>query len=416
MYSQKIKVRPSTRIPSVPARPVGSAVGLTKRPGRDKDKPMLATRPDSPGHLLWLVRTGRAHTRSDLQRVTGLSRSTVVQRLDLLLVAGLIRVSGAAASTGGRPAQRLVFNSGHGVLLAAEIGADRTRAAVLDVGGQVLADEWTDLGLSGTQPVPGWLTQSFDRLLSATGWKPDQVRGIAVGLPSPKGGNDVAQSLAAAWECPVLAERAADLIALGENVMHGRDGGALLLLQVGATVDAGLIVGGAIHQGAGGAVGDLGHIRLPALAAVRCACGAYGCLAAEVSTRALATRLTALGVSTKPGPQLAERVRAGHPAAVRVTRSAGWLLGQALAPAVHLIDPDVVVLTGDVVGESMLAGLDEALHVSGLTRRVPIRAGTAGVHALAAGAHRLLVERVYAPAAIDAHLLPDLARPSAFPE
>lgn len=368
---------------------------------------MLATRPDSPGHLLWLVRTGRARTRGDLQRATGLSRSTVVQRLDLLLAAGLVRVAGSAASTGGRPAQHLDFNPAHGVLLAAEIGADHTRAALLDVGGQLVADESADVAISAaTQPVPGWLAQSFDRLLSAAGWKPDQVRGIAVGMPAVKDGHALGHVLRASWDCPVLAERTANLIALGEHATGDGNHGTLLLLQIGTAVDAGLVVGGAIHHGAGHATGDLGHIRLPALADVRCECGAYGCLTTGVGARALAGRLTALGVPTSAGPELVERVRSGHPDATRIVRSAGDLLGEALAPALRLIDPDVIVVTGDVVGESLLAGLDEGLRRAGLTRRIPIRIGRAGVQALAAGAHRLLVEQAYSPAAIDAHLLP----------
>lgn len=38
----------------------------------------------SAGELLHLIRSGRANTRADLQQATGLSRSTVGQRLDLL--------------------------------------------------------------------------------------------------------------------------------------------------------------------------------------------------------------------------------------------------------------------------------------------------------------------------------------------
>jgi predicted NBD/HSP70 family sugar kinase len=374
---------------------------------------MLATRPDSPGHLLWLVRTDRARTRGDLQRATGLSRSTIVQRLDLLLAAGLVRIAGPTASTGGRPAQRLDFNPGHGVLLAVDLGTDHTRAAILDVGGQLLADESADIGTSaGAHPVPAWLAQSFDRLLSATGWKPDQVRGIAVGTPSVTDGRALGQVLAASWDCPVLAERTANLMALGEQGTGAGDPGTtVLFLQIGTTVDAGLVVGGAIHHGAGHATGDIGHVRLPALADVRCECGEYGCLATGVGARALAGRLTALGVPTSAGPALAERVRSGHPDAAWIVRCAGALLGEALAPALRLMDPDVVVVTGDVVGGSLLAGLDEALRRAGLTRRIPIRICEADVQALAAGAHRLLVERVYSPAAIDAHLL---VRPAPF--
>ena len=49
---------------------------------------------NSAGHLLWLVRTGLARTRSELQSYTGLSRSTITQRLDVLRAGGYLRAGG----------------------------------------------------------------------------------------------------------------------------------------------------------------------------------------------------------------------------------------------------------------------------------------------------------------------------------
>ena len=43
------------------------------------------------GELLRLVRTGRASTRADLGRLTGLSRTAVASRLAALHAAGLLR-------------------------------------------------------------------------------------------------------------------------------------------------------------------------------------------------------------------------------------------------------------------------------------------------------------------------------------
>ena len=58
-------------------------------------------------------------------------------------------------------------------------------------------------------------------------------------------------------------------------------------------------------------------------------CGSYGCLAAVASGRALAGQLAAAGVPAASGPELRERIRAGHPDAVRLAREAGqrWRRG-----------------------------------------------------------------------------------------
>ena len=65
---------------------------------------VAAGNPVSAGRLLLLVRRGIAATRRDLIRVTGLSRSTVTQRVDALLGAGLLRESAGEAEGRGRPA------------------------------------------------------------------------------------------------------------------------------------------------------------------------------------------------------------------------------------------------------------------------------------------------------------------------
>ena len=46
--------------------------------------------PVSAGGVLRLIREGHAVTRTDVMDVTGLSRSTVMQRLAVLLSAGLL--------------------------------------------------------------------------------------------------------------------------------------------------------------------------------------------------------------------------------------------------------------------------------------------------------------------------------------
>src|SRR5262245_44484614 len=53
-------------------------------------RPRETTAPATAGELLDLVRTGRAHTRSELQRVTGLSRTAVTSRVSALTAAGLL--------------------------------------------------------------------------------------------------------------------------------------------------------------------------------------------------------------------------------------------------------------------------------------------------------------------------------------
>ena len=53
---------------------------------------------NSAGHLLWLVRTGRARTRGELQSYTGLSRSTITQRIAMGKAQWTIQTKGPSAN------------------------------------------------------------------------------------------------------------------------------------------------------------------------------------------------------------------------------------------------------------------------------------------------------------------------------
>jgi DNA-binding IclR family transcriptional regulator len=55
----------------------------------------------SAGDILRLIREGRASTRSEIARATGLARSTVAQRVDALLARRLLVPAETSASTGG---------------------------------------------------------------------------------------------------------------------------------------------------------------------------------------------------------------------------------------------------------------------------------------------------------------------------
>ncbi|WP_219471467.1 winged helix-turn-helix domain-containing protein, partial [Nonomuraea rhizosphaerae] len=55
------------------------------------------------GQILQLIRTRACRTRKELIEYTGLSRSTITDRVDRLIEAGYVHESGVGVSGGGRP-------------------------------------------------------------------------------------------------------------------------------------------------------------------------------------------------------------------------------------------------------------------------------------------------------------------------
>ncbi|MGZ6734638.1 MAG: ROK family protein, partial [Nocardioides sp.] len=133
------------------------------------------------GELLELVRSGQASTRTDLRRITGLSRTAVVARVSALLDAGLLLVGEELASTGGRPPGALVFNHDAGVVLGVAVGRSRSQLAIFDLQGRELAGDTRDhgVGISAQKLMP----MLAERLKTMLAEVTVPVLGIGMSLP-----------------------------------------------------------------------------------------------------------------------------------------------------------------------------------------------------------------------------------------
>lgn len=382
-----------------------------------------ATGPVGAGAVLRLIRDGAAVTRADLARRTGLARSTVAQRVDALLAHELVYEAGGTASTGGRPPTVLAFNHGAGVVLVADLGATHSRLAVSDLAGTPLAEVAQDMDIAlGPDRVLKWVHERFAETLRKVGRKATDVRGIGVGVPGPvafSAGQPVNPPIMPGWDgfsipswfaehydAPVLVDNDVNIMALGEHWAHWRECEHLLYVKVGTGIGCGIVAGGAIHRGAQGAAGDIGHIRISDYDDVVCRCGNIGCLEAVAGGRALAQRLAAEGLEASNSRDVVRLVRAGDPVAIRMVREGGRALGEVLASCVNFFNPAVIVIGGDIgeVREQLLAGVREVTFRRSLPlatrdlRTVPSRLGDrAGI----IGAAIMVIEHVLAPEAVD---------------
>lgn len=384
----------------------------------------MRTTSTSAGHLLWLIRTGRARTRAELQHNTGLSRSTVAHRLDVLWGVGLLRAAGPGESSGGRPPSRLEFNDEHGLVLAADLGATHARLAVFGLAGEALAESVSPLRIAdGPEQVLGWVSEEFDRLLDRAGRPAEQVCGMGLGVPGPVefdtgvvrqppimpgwDGYPIADRLGKRWNVPVLVDNDANVMAYGEYLAKRPDCPSLVLVKVATGIGAGLVLDGQVYRGIDGGAGDIGHIRVDATDRARCICGATGCLAAFASGTALAERLAAAGVATPSGREFVAQVRAGVPEAVGLAREAGQLVGEVLTTVVCLVNPQVLVLAGELVDTQFVTGVREVLYQRALpraTRNLEVTTSKLGDRAGVLGLLAMVINTVYAPEAVDARL------------
>ncbi|MDJ0106202.1 sugar kinase, partial [Rhodococcus erythropolis] len=103
-----------------------------------------STTPATAGEVFTLIRSGSATTRSEIGKLTGLSRTAVSARVAALQSLGLIADDDEGPSTGGRPPSTLTFANSSGVVLVVAIGRSRAQLAVTDLAGTILAAEDID--------------------------------------------------------------------------------------------------------------------------------------------------------------------------------------------------------------------------------------------------------------------------------
>ena len=391
----------------------------------------------SPGALLELIRSGHATSRADIARITGLSRSTVSQRVDALLQLGLAIERGDGPSTGGRRPTRLDFDAAAGVVLAVDLGATHVRIGVADLAGEILVEEAAAIDIAdGPDAVLAWVVDHSTALLVGCGREVDDVRGIGMGVPGPvefAAGRAVSPPIMPGWDgvaippyfadrftgVPVLVDNDVNVMAVGEH--RARWLGVvddLLFVKVATGIGSGIIAGGHLHRGAQGAAGDLGHVQIPDAGDTLCRCGNTGCVEAVASGAALAGQLRAKGLDVHGSRGVVALCRGGHPDAVLAVRQAGRMLGEVLASAVNIFNPAVIVIGGELAEahEQLFAGVREIVYrrsTALATGHLQLVRGSLGERAGIVGCAYTALERVLSIDAVNADVIALKKRASA---
>lgn len=360
--------------------------------------------------------------------MTGLSRSTISSLVGDLLASGLA-VEGAdhaeSEAHAGRPPVMVSLDSAAGLALGIDFGHRHLRVAVSDLSHTVLAEAWRELDVDhSAQEGLDAAADFVDQVLREAGAQRNQVIGAAMGLPAPIDhatgtvqdssilpgwvGLDAAAEASARLDLPVEVENDANLGALAELVWGaGRGRQELAYIKVSTGIGGGLISGGRLQHGVAGTAGEIGHTRLLDGGPV-CRCGNRGCLETIASAHAVAALLSESRREPISTRQLLELAESGDAAAQRLIGDAGRALGVAVANLCNLINPQCVIVGGDLsaAGELLLEPLREIVRRNGIpsaVEHVEIVAGVLGERAEMLGALALVMhesERFAVPALI----------------
>jgi glucokinase len=225
--------------------------------------------------------------------------------------------------------------------LAIDIGASKVDIAVVQRDGSILARGRLNVADHAAALFEGIATLARE----IKGDFPVTTVGVGSAGPMTRGGETVSPLNISSWrEFPLRSKlrEALDLevyvdgdaraLALAEGAFGGaREWSSYLSMVVSTGVGGGIVLDGRLLDGATGNSGHVGHLNVVPNGAL-CSCGAYGCLEAEVSGRAIEERT---GRPASEADQ-ATRLRTGH------------LVGRAVGTLASVLDYQHCYIAGSV--------------------------------------------------------------------
>jgi glucokinase-like ROK family protein len=343
--------------------------------------------------ILETLRQQGPRSRADLAKQLHLSPPTVSRIVSRLLEDGLVRETGARQSVGGGRRPRLLeFNHQASVIVGIDLRGTTGVGALADLGGEIIQkDSVAMVGSSSGDGNLARLMGLIEGLLDSAARRSLKVRGIGIGAPAVtlSGPGVVTWAPSLGWRdfplkqwveervgLPTFVENDVNLMALGEHWRGaGRGAENFVCISIGTGIGAGIIINGSLYRGASEAAGEIGYM-IPDLSFLGRRYEEFGCLesmasalgmarhAAEAIRDGRASRITEIAAGSPGGitvQHIYQAAALNDELALEIIKGTVRYLGVAIANVAALLNPELVILGGDVPR-------DEALLLAPLQR------------------------------------------------
>jgi glucokinase len=332
-----------------------------------------------------------------------------------LLEEDLVEPIGEGASSGGRPPDMLRFKAEHGCILAVEITAESLSFLLADLNGNELDTLKVSLAGSKTTPdaICSYINENLDSLLRKKKKTREQLLLMVVGVPAitnVEEGSVLSISTFEGWrsvplramlgkivECLVIVENDTNLAAQGERYFGAaRSEQDFVLIQIGANVGAGIILGGKIHHGSQWSAGEIAYLRLPFVSRRKPTIHEFGELESVLTCSGILASWRQesgkSGRNTQPHAAETDAVRvlnlalAGNALAQKIVQQRADIVADIIINLALILNPSLVLLGGEVGSHPVLiASVQKQLEESEFAV-TKIAAGALGDRAVLLGA------------------------------
>lgn len=310
---------------------------------------------------------------------TGLSLPTSISLIGELEDLGLVGKTGDTTGGFGRPAALYSLNDRAGYVFAVDLGARKVTACVSDLRGSVIVENTEPTRRGTAEGIIEQITELHRELIGRAGFAADApgVTSIGIGgvvqpqrglvtdvtnLPELEG-TAFTSDVADAVGVPVFVENDVNLAAIGE-LSRGRARGLknFVVISVGSGTGMGVVINGQIYRGSNGGAGEIALLPLRLLSATangndggafEGATSGSGILRIRDDALARAPKTT-LSVNADVS-DIFEAAYNNDAIALEIIDEEARTLALGVAAVSSILDPELVVLTGSIGSQELLA-------------------------------------------------------------
>ncbi|MBS1920475.1 MAG: ROK family protein [Bacteroidetes bacterium] len=330
---------------------------------------------------------------AELSVLTGKSIPLTARVLNELIEDEIVTETGFANSTGGR--RPLIYSLRHDQLYVVSISMDQmiTRIVLMDLNNAYVGKvKKIELPLANNPGALDQLAFEIEEFIKSSDVNKEKIAGIGIGMPGfvdvVKGinhsflksarGTSIVETIESVTGIPVLIDNDSSLIALAElRFGAARNKQNAMVINVGWGVGLGMILKGELFRGYNGFAGEFSHIPLFTNHKM-CSCGKTGCLETETSLVVIVEKaikglqdgkLSMLkNLSKDRIEEASEAIMGaalkGDQFAIELISEAAYHIGRGVAILIHLINPELIVLSGrgSAAGKLWLTPIQQAIN------------------------------------------------------
>lgn len=329
-------------------------------------------------------------SKPEMCRLTNMTAPTIGRMLEELMAEGWVIDLGCGTSGGGKRPHIFSLKRDAAFVLGVDVGREYLKVALFDLKHEVVGRIFvypSRLEVAERDDVLNDIAGRVEDTLAFLGVERSRIRVAGVSLPGliDREGNTytyltyenpgLKERLGQLLEMPVFIDNDSNAIAVAEHAFGVAKGiNNVLCISINECVGLGMILDSRLYVGGNGMAGEFGHIRISGLD-TPCQCGKVGCLETVASSRAIVKAAKERMVKMLDGESVTlegviRAARKDELSAIELLQQVGEKVGEGIASLLHLFNPDMVVLGGEIVkaGDLITVPVRQAMNKYALAR------------------------------------------------